>query len=215
MVQLYLSKKDEVKYLKDKTRIIILLIAVLTSYILGNVLNVVINKTPKEENIISVSKTQGKAKELVSAEELKPVIAEEKVYNDLTLNELADKLNRSLNSTISNQGYLIASYALEKGVDPYLAVAIMLHETGCKWECSKLVKSCNNVGGQKGSPSCGNGSYKRFDSLELGIKGFIDNLAKNYYAYGLTTPEAMNRKYAASTTWATKVNAYIEQIKAK
>lgn len=199
--------------MKDRTKIIIMIIAIFLSYILGNTLNVIINKSSKEEKIISVSKTQ--ESNLEQTDELvKEVIVEEKVYDNLTLNELTEKLNRSLNSTISNQGYLIASYSLEKGVDPYLAVAIMLHETGCKWECSTLVKSCNNVGGQKGSPSCGSGSYKRFSSLEEGIKGFIDNLAKNYYAYGLTTPEQMNKKYAESTTWATKVNTYIEQIKA-
>lgn len=198
--------------MKDRTKILIMIIAIFISGILGNILNIVINKTNKEEKIISVIKTQEDDFEQIN-ELVQEVIVEEKVYDDLTLNELAEKLNRSLNSTISNQGYLIASYSLEKGVDPYLAVAIMLHETGCKWDCSTLVKSCNNVGGQKGSPSCGNGSYKRFDSLEDGIKGFIDNLERNYYAYGLDTPEEMNRKYAESTTWASKVNAYIEQIK--
>ena len=197
--------------MKDRTKIIIMIIAILVSSILGNVLNMLINKEEKKQNI-SVDATQQIATQ--TNEVVEEVIVEEIVYDGLTLNELADKLNRSLNSTISNQGYLIASYSLEKGVDPYLAVAIILHETGCKWECSTLVKSCNNVGGQKGSPKCGNGSYKRFDSLELGIKGFIDNLAKNYYAYGLDTPEKMNRKYASSTTWASKVNAYVEQIKA-
>lgn len=201
--------------MKDKTKIIILLIGVFISYILGQALSIAIDKNEIQEKIIvSVSKTQNKAKESVVEEIEEAVIVEEKVYNDMTLNELADKLNRSLNSTISNQGFLIASYALERGVDPYLAVAIMLLETGCKWECSTLVKSCNNVGGQKGSPRCGNGSYKRFDSLETGIRGFIDNLANNYYAYGLTTPEAMNRKYAESTEWASKVNSYIDQIRA-
>lgn len=201
--------------MKDRTKIIILIIAVFVSYILGQGLNIIVNKTDdKKELIVSVSKTQSKAKELVIEEKQEEVV-EEKVYNDMTLNELADKLNRSLNSTISNQGYLIASYSLERGVDPYLAVAIMLLETGCKWECSRLVKSCNNVGGQKGSPSCGGGSYRRFDSLDAGIRGFIDNLANNYYAYGLNTPEAMNRKYAESTSWASKVNAYISEIQAR
>lgn len=138
------------------------------------------------------------------------------VYDGLTMNQLADKLNRSLKDTISNKGHLIASYSLEKGVDPYLATAIMLHETGCNsGRCSSLVKSCNNVGGQKGGPSCGGGSYKAYPTLDEGIMGYIDNLHKNYYSYGLNTPEAMASKYAASTTWATKVNNYIYSIKNK
>lgn len=136
------------------------------------------------------------------------------VYDDMTMEELTKKLNQSLNSTISNKGNLIATYSLEKGVDPILATAIILQETGCKWECSYLVKACNNVGGIKGSPGC-NGSYKRFPSLNDGIKQFIDNLYENYYSKGLNTPEKMNSKYAESTSWATRVNNYINEIKSQ
>lgn len=137
------------------------------------------------------------------------------VYDGMTMSELAEKLNRSLKSTIAGKGDIFASYSLERGVDPYLAVSIMLLETGCNWSCSSLMRRCNNVGGQKGSPSCDGGSYKSYPSLDEGIKGFIDNIADNYYAYGLTTPEAMNKKYAASNMWAIKVNNYISSVKAK
>lgn len=137
------------------------------------------------------------------------------VYDGMTMSELAEKLNRSLKSTIAGKGDIFASYSLERGVDPYLAVSIMLLETGCNWSCSSLMRKCNNVGGQKGSPSCDGGSYKSYPSLDEGIKGFIDNIADNYYAYGLTTPEAMNKKYAASNMWAIKVNNYISSVKAK
>lgn len=136
------------------------------------------------------------------------------VYDGMTMDELSEKLNRSLNSTMSGKGELFASYSIEKGVDPYLAVSIMLLETGCKWTCSNLVRTCNNVGGQKGSPNCSNG-YRSYPTLDDGIRGFIDNIANNYYAYGLTTPEAMNRKYAESTAWATKVRNYMSQVQAK
>ena len=137
------------------------------------------------------------------------------VYDGMTLNELTEKLNRSLKSTIAGKGDVFASYSLERGVDPYLAVSIMLLETGCNWTCSSLMRKCNNVGGQKGSPSCDGGSYRAYPSLDEGIKGFIDNIADNYYAYGLTTPEAMNKKYAESNMWAIKVNNYISSVKAK
>jgi len=135
------------------------------------------------------------------------------VYEDMTKTELVSMLNNSLNSTISNKGELIATYSLQKGVDPVVATAIMLLETGCKWECSYLVKTCNNVGGVKGSPGC-NGSYKRYSTLDEGIKHFISNLGDNYYSKGLNTPEKMNKKYASSSTWATKVNNYVKEIKA-
>lgn len=151
-------------------------------------------------------------KRLKKAEEER--IAREKaiVYDGLTLKQLGAKLDRSLNSTLSGKGELIASYALKKGVDPYLATAIILHETGCQWGCSNLVRNCNNVGGQKGS---GCGAYAKFPDLDTGIKKFIDNLYKNYYAYGLNTPEKMQKKYACSTTWAGKVNNYIKKIKSR
>ena len=132
------------------------------------------------------------------------------LYDGMTVDELASKLNRSLKNELSGKGYLYASYSLEKGVDPYLAVAISLEETGCNWNCSRLVKSCNNVGGMKGS---GCGSYGAFATLDDGIRAFIDNIYRNYVAYGLTTANEMNPKYAENPAWSTNVNRYITRIK--
>ena len=132
------------------------------------------------------------------------------VYDGMTVEELASKLDRSLKNELSGKGYLYASYCLEKGVDPYLAVAISLEETGCTWNCSKLVKTCNNVGGMKGK---GCGSYGYFATLDDGIRAFIDNIYRNYVAYGLTTADTMNPKYAENPMWSTNVNAYIKKIK--
>ena len=137
------------------------------------------------------------------------------VFDGLTEKELIAKINKSLNSDLEGKGNLFVKYSLENNVDPYLAVAISLHETGCKWECSQLVKKCNNVGGQVGKPSCNGGSYRSYKTLEEGIKGFIENISRNYIKKGLTTPEEMNSKYAASKTWASKVNKYIDEIKSK
>ena len=133
------------------------------------------------------------------------------VYDNMTLEQLSQKLDNSLNSTMSGKGNLIASYALEKGVDPYMATAIILLETGCNHSCSTLVITCNNVGGQKGQ---GCGAYRSYPTLDDGIRGFIDNLSNNYISKGLTTPETIGPKYAASGMWSTKVNNYINLIKA-
>lgn len=132
------------------------------------------------------------------------------VFDNLTYDELVAKINRSLNSTLTNKGYLFVDYSLQFGVDPYLTTAIALHETGCKWNCSYLTNVCNNVGGQKG---VGCGDYASFSSLEEGIYAFVSNIYYNYYLFGLNTPDLMNSKYAESTTWAYNVNRYINEIK--
>ena len=103
--------------------------------------------------------------------------------------------------------------ATELGINPYLAVAIVLHETGCKWQCSTLLKKCHNVGGMKGG-GCEGSSYAGFATLEEGIQRYMHNLHDNYIAKGLTTPEAIGPKYAASNTWVSKINTYINEIKA-
>ena len=170
----------------------------------------------KEEKEIKPEKKEEKLNEPIEEpieEPIKEEIKEEPVivYDGMTLEQLADKLNRNLPNDLANKGMLFASYSLELGIDAYLAVAIVLHETGCPNQCSNLVKQCNNIGGQKGN---GCNGYQYFSTIDDGIKGFLDNLYKNYYSYGLTTADAMNSKYAESTTWASQVNSFVEQIKA-
>lgn len=150
--------------------------------------------------------------DLTSEEETIQEIVPERieVYNNLTMEELTEKLNRTLSSDLSGKGEIFAKYSIELGVDPYLAVAIAMHETGCTWDCSYLAKTCNNVGGQKGT---GCGEYQAFDTLEDGIYGFILNIKNKYVDYGLMTAEEMNPKYAEDPNWSSKVNKYIEKIK--
>lgn len=136
------------------------------------------------------------------------------VYDGLTMDELIAKLNRSLKGKVAGTGEKFATRCLELGMDPYLAIAIVLHETGCNGTCSKLVQNCNNVGGMKGSPGCNGGSYKAFATLDEGIDAFLNNLYYNYIAKGATTPEQINVRYAASQTWASKIHYYMNKIKA-
>ncbi len=152
-------------------------------------------------------------KPVVEAKTPTPVVAkaettEEVVFDNLTMNQLVEKLNRTLKSNLSGTGNLFAKYAVENGVDPYLATAIVLHETGCNWSCSAAVKNKNNVGGMMSS-----GGLIHFNSLEEGIKAFIVNLKEKYYDKGLNTPELMNKKYAANPKWHVKINSYINKIK--
>lgn len=174
------------------------------------------NATLLSDNLlVELDKTNKEKNDLLSdSTENLPVNENPIVYDGLTRQELIDKINRNLNSTLADKGEKFVDLALQHEMDPYLAVAIVLHETGCSWECSDLVKYCYNVGGQKGSPGCGGGSYMAFSTLDEGIEGYMNNLYNNYYSQGLTTPEAMNSRYAASTAWAGKINWYIEKIKA-
>ena len=136
------------------------------------------------------------------------------VYEGMTLEELGDKLNRSLGKDIvAGKGYFIANECINKGVDPYIATAVLLLETGCGSRCSSLARNCNNFGGQKGSPGCNGGSYKAYNSMEEGLAGYIDNLARNYFNRGLTTVESIGPKYAESDTWVSKINAYVSKIR--
>ena len=136
------------------------------------------------------------------------------VYDGMTMEELAAKLDRSLGSGyLAGKGSLIANKCIELGVDPYIAVAIMLHETGCSYGCSSLVLTCNNVGGQKGSPSCGGGSYKYYATIDDGIVGHIENLYNNYFSRGYNTVESIGPRYAESNTWISKINYFVNVIK--
>ena len=136
------------------------------------------------------------------------------VYEGMTLDELAEKLNRNLgNDIIAGKGKLIATECINKGVDPYVATSIILHETGCKTNCSNLARYCYNFGGQKGKPSCNGGSFKKFDSIDEGLVGMINNLYKNYYAMGLNTVELIAPKYCEGNTWAGKINWFVNSIR--
>jgi hypothetical protein len=133
-------------------------------------------------------------------------------FNGESKEEIARKINRYLNSTLKGKGEYIVEYSLSVGMDPYLASAVMLQETGCAWTCSYLTRVCNNVGGNKGKPSCNNGSYKRFSSIEDGIRFAIDKL-NSYYKKGYTTAKEINPFYAGDKTWYVKVNNYISKLK--
>lgn len=133
------------------------------------------------------------------------------VYKGMTIEELSLKLNKSLKGVLANKGNYIATKSLALGIDPYMAVAIMLHETGCKWTCSKLARNYNNVGGMRGASG-----WQKFDTIYDGIDGFLNNLSKNYIKKGLTTPETIVNKYApGSTSWAGKIRKYMVEIEAK
>ena len=58
------------------------------------------------------------------------------VWDNLTLEELTNKLDANLYDTLKGTGVHFASFTRDYGLDPYLAVSIVNLETGCKWGCS-------------------------------------------------------------------------------
>jgi len=147
--------------------------------------------------------------EIVDAyEHIEPI-----VFDGMTMPELSELLDRSLKHELYGYGTLIAELSIEKEICPYMAVAIILHETGCfSNRCSRLVRECNNVGGNK-SRNGGCGSFRRFDTIDDGIYFFTNNLSVGYFQRGLDTPELINTRYATSEAWAGKIHHYIERVK--
>lgn len=167
-----------------------------------NIKNNVTNNIKKEIKEETIIKNYLPKKVVKASRELA-----EKKYYGLTRTQIIDKSGRMLNSNLSGTEQYFVDYSIERGVDPLLSIAIVLQETGCYWNCSALVINQNNVGGMRGA----NG-YLSFPTMNQGIKAYIDNLANNYVAYGLTTSQTMNHKYAEDPLWSARVNAYIERI---
>lgn len=98
-----------------------------------------------------------------------------------------------LKGRLSGKESQFAKYGQKYGVDPALAMAIAMWETGNG--SSKMLREKNNVGGMYDSR---NKTFFRFDSVEQGIESMIRNLHKNYTSQGLKTIAAIQKKYAPS-----------------
>ncbi|MFF2156051.1 glucosaminidase domain-containing protein [Paenibacillus chitinolyticus] len=101
----------------------------------------------------------------------------------------AQKLNTQLGGVLKNYGGTIEKLAQKYNIDPALGAAIIMHETGNG--TSNAAKSKNNVGGMMGK----NGLIT-YPSIEAGIDAMFSNLKRNYFDSGLTSIEAIQKKYA-------------------
>lgn len=98
----------------------------------------------------------------------------------------------------------IALKCYEYGIPSEIPLAIARLETG--HFTSRAYKEGNNVGGLSVDEV-----PLEYDSLDEGVDAFVGNLAKNYFAEGLTTPEEIGKKYCpANENWAEIVNEIIE-----
>ena len=172
--------------------------------------NMIVKDTPEAKETASEAQEVLKEVQMETAPASVIVPPRVEVFENMTIEELTEKLNRSLGGIMAGHGDIIATHSIEMGVDPYVVTAIMMHETGNG--TSNISNNCFNFGGQKGS---GCGAYRAYGSIEEGLRGMIDNLYNNYYAQGLTTVETIAPRYAESSSWPAKINWYVEQIRAK
>ena len=140
-----------------------------------------------------------------------PKVIPEKIelsYNGETLTQIAGKLNNKFKGSLAGMGEFFANLCMERGMDPYLLAAISVHETGFGRSNAAITKY--NYGGIMCS-----GKLCTYSSKEEVITKFIDVVYKYYFKNGLTTPEAMNPRYAADPNWSVRVNNHYYALKNK
>jgi beta-N-acetylglucosaminidase len=130
------------------------------------------------------------------------------VVDHFTREEVIKKLNNQLGGVLAGKGQLITDTSLKYKVDPFVAAAIMMHETGNG--TSRIARNCNNVGGQRGS---GCGGWQSFSDINTGIVGMISNLYRNFYSHGLTTIDTIGPRYAESSAWPAMIHYYVNRLK--
>lgn len=127
-------------------------------------------------------------------------------YDGESVSEVGKKLNKKFKGSLKGTGEYFAKLCMEKGMDPYLLAAISVHETAFGTSSAAVTRF--NYGGIM----C-NGKLCEYDSVEHGLTSFINMVYRNYFKKGLLTPEQMHKKYAASPTWAEKVNSHYKALK--
>lgn len=110
-------------------------------------------------------------------------------------------------STEGQEGYFgsIESRIIEAcnryGIDSSIVLAIARLETGNFTSHAYLVG--NNPGGMSA-----NEVPITYSSIEQGVEAMVSNLANNYFAVGLTTPELIGQKYCpVNPNWANMVRS--------
>ena len=168
----------------------------------------------KEE---SVKEEQHEKKEKITEDiEIQEEIKDSNIilFDNLREEDLVINIEKHLKNELSGTGKMFVEFYKLHGLDPYLAASIVLHETGCTWKCSSLVRECFNYGGMKGGEKkYKDTNYSCYSSKDEGINAYLNMLYNNYYAKGLTTPELINPKYASSLEWSVAINRYIDKFK--
>lgn len=136
-------------------------------------------------------------------------------YNGESFENIGKKIEKFLAKTkLEGYGEYIAKYAVSKGVNPYLIGAMIIVNSNCTIQCNAIVERCNNVGDLSGSTGgCFGGTYRKYNTMEDGIKDLVDYVLNEFYAKDLKSPSTFYRKYGKNSAWSYKVSRYMERIK--
>lgn len=151
-------------------------------------------------------------------EDLDVLLSKDLEFDGESAINIGKKIDKTLKSDLEGKGEFIAKYSIINEVDPYLIAAIILTDTNCEYECSTLVKQCNNVSKKMYNKdlhdtACFGGYYLKYISKDDSIKDFIKDVKNNFYINDLKTPNEIRIKYKKDVAWAFKVNRYIEILK--
>lgn len=132
----------------------------------------------------------------------------------------ADQLNQHLGGVLNGKGQMIIDTAKKYGVDPRLVAGVIMTES--VGGTSHMAQTKNNVMGLFDSRA---NTYRTFNSPDASVDFGVRNLAKNYLAQGLDTPEKIGAKYAppgaandpgkTNPTWPALVRANIARLGGK
>ena len=135
-------------------------------------------------------------------------------YNGESVEVIGKKIDKYCSKTLlDGYGEYVAKTAINKGVNPYLISGIILESSNCKVECSVIFKECNNVSGIKGNPGCFGGSYKSYGRIEDSISDLVNTISHDFYTPEMQTPYKMYKDYGKTSSWALKVNNYMDAVK--
>ena len=181
--------------LKLKTKLLnLIMVPVMVLAMVITVDNTKVNASYNANNDISIMEEK---KDAVN-EGIRNNSKREKTYKELAASAVAVELEEAKEESMCIEER-IKETCDEYGVPFNIVLAIARLETG--WFTSPAFVNGNNPGGL-----CSNGSPISFETVDEGVDRFVSNLANNYFAIGLNTPELIGPKYCSgSQSWIDQV----------
>lgn len=201
-----------------KRKIVLIIFVFLFNIIWVNAISFT-NKLASHYNIIIKTNKQTNLNNNTIIEGLDVILENNLTYEGEDAVIIGKKIDNYLKNELSGSGELIAKYAINYKINPYLIASMIIENTNCDTNCTTLVKRCNNVYNaiynkdNINETSCFGGNYQKFNTKEDSIKSFIKYVKVNFYDQELTTPNTIYKAYKKDASWAFWVNEYMNKIK--